>query len=234
MWSYCSIDIRDVPIIKMSILKSFLRESQRKHMPSSKYLMSFTTGGLFYQESVNLTNLYLDKRNWQEVKETALFDNLLQARTKSTAQRILRETTLRLTLLTDSQLQLLADGTRSEQNYILWLAVCKRYTFIQEFAIEVLREKFLCLEIMLTYDDYDFFYNKKAQWHDELENLSPTTRTKNRSVLFRILLEAELLASENLINPALFTKELVSVIAADNASLFACYPISDRDIKELI
>lgn len=51
-------------------------------MPSSKYLMSFTTGGLFYQESVSLTNLYLDKRNWQEVKETAISDNLLQARTK--------------------------------------------------------------------------------------------------------------------------------------------------------
>ena len=203
-------------------------------MPSAKYLMSFTTGGLFYQESVNLVNLFLDKRSWPEVKETALSDNILQARTKSTAQRVLREITSRLSLLTDDQLKLLTDGTSSEQNYLLWLAVCKRYSFIQEFAVEVLREKFLCLEIMLTYDDYDYFYNKKAQWHEELENLSPTTRDKNRSVLFRILLEAELLASGNLIIPALFTKELVAVIATDNTSLFACYPISDRDIKELI
>ena len=84
---------------------------------------------------------------------------------------------------------------------------------------------------MLTHDDYDYFYNKKVQWHEELENLSPTTRNKNRSVLFRILLEAELLASGNLISPALFTKELAAVIAADNASLFACYPISDRDSR---
>ena len=203
-------------------------------MPSAKYLMSFTTGGLFYQESVTLTNLFFDKKSWSEVKETALSDNLLQSRTKSTAQRLLREITSRLSLLTNDQLQLLAEGTRSEQNYLLWLAVCKRYSFIQEFAIEVLREKFLCLEIMLTHDDYDYFYNKKAQWHEELETLSPTTRVKNRSVLFRILLEAELLGSGNLIIPALFTKELVAVIAADNASLFACYPISDRDIKELI
>ena len=96
--------------------------------------MSFTTGGLFYQESVNLTNLYLDKRSWPEVKETALSDNLLQSRTKSTAQRILREITSRLSLLTDEQLQLLADGTRSEQNYLLWLAACKRYSFIQELS----------------------------------------------------------------------------------------------------
>ena len=203
-------------------------------MPSSKYLMSFTTGGLFYQDSVNLTNLYLDKKSWPEVKETALSDNLLQARTESTARRILREITSRLTLLTDNQLQLLAIGTRPEQNYLLWLAACKRYSFIQDFAIEILREKFLCLEIMLTHNDYDFFYDKKNQWHEELEDLSPTTRKKNRAVLFRMMFEAELLGSGNLIVPALFTKELVAVIAADNASFFACYPVSDRDIKELI
>lgn len=196
--------------------------------------MSFTTGGLFYQESVNLTNLYLDKRNWSEVKEIAISDNILQTRTESTTQRVSREITSRLSLLTNDQLQLLADGTQLEQNYLLWLAICKRYSFIEEFAVEVLREKFLCLEIMLTHDDYNYFYNKKAQWHEELETLSPTTKVKNRSVLFRILLEAELLGAGNLIIPALFTKELVTVIAADNASFFACYPISDRDIKELI
>jgi hypothetical protein len=65
----------------------------------------------------------------------------------------------------------------------LWLAVCKRYSFIHDFAVEVLRVKFLCLEIMLTHDDYDFLYNKKAQWNEKLETLSPTTRNKNRSVL---------------------------------------------------
>ncbi|RLB70496.1 MAG: DUF1819 domain-containing protein, partial [Deltaproteobacteria bacterium] len=100
--------------------------------------MSFTTGGLFYQESVSLTNLYLKIKNWPEVKETALANNLLQARTQSTAKRVLQEITSRLALLTDSQLKLLATGTRLEQNYLLWLAVCKRYAFIREFALEVL------------------------------------------------------------------------------------------------
>jgi hypothetical protein len=46
--------------------------------------------------------------------------------------------------------------------------------------------------------------------------------------------EAELLSTQNLIIPALFTKELASVIADDDASLFTCYPISDRDIKEFL
>ncbi len=196
--------------------------------------MSFTTGGLFYQESVALAGIYLKANDWPAVKAAALSGNLLQARTKSTAQRLLREISARLMSLTTGQLQLLAEGSRSEQNYLLWLAVCKRYSFIKDFATEILREKFLRRETILSYDDYDFFYNNKSQWHEELETLSPATKNKNRSVLFRIIKEAELLTAENLIIPALFTRELAAVIAADNAAFFTCYPISDKDIKELL
>jgi len=52
--------------------------------------------------------------------------------------------------------EILVDGTRSEHNCQLWLATCKRYSFIQEFASEVLREKFLCMETELT-SDYLWF-----------------------------------------------------------------------------
>jgi len=104
--------------------------------------MSFTTGGLFYQESVKLAGLYPDYRDWSRVKDVALSENLLQTRTESTARRLLPEITARLSRLTDIQLKLFADGSRSEQNYLLWLALCKRYSFIREFAVEILREKF--------------------------------------------------------------------------------------------
>ena len=196
--------------------------------------MSFTTGGLFYQESVSLAELYLKIKSWPEVKKTALAENLLQTRTQSTAQRLASEITARLARLSDGQLQLLATGSRSEQNYLLWLATCKRYAFISDFAREVLREKFLCLEILLTHNDYDLFFHNQAQWHEELDNLSLSTRKKNRSVLFRIMKEAELLNSENVIIPALFSRDLITAIAADDPSFFSCFPVSDRDVKELI
>jgi len=203
-------------------------------MTTAKYLMSFTTGGLFYQESVTLAELYLKIKSWPEVKKTALAENLLQTRTQSTAQRLASEITARLARLSDGQLQLLATGSRSEQNYLLWLATCKRYAFISDFAREVLREKFLCLEILLTHNDYDLFFHNQAQWHEELDNLSLSTRKKNRSVLFRIMKEAELLNSENVIIPALFSRDLITAIAADDPSFFSCFPVSDRDVKELI
>jgi len=196
--------------------------------------MSFTTGGLFYGESIKVAELYLALKDWDEVKKQVLAGNLLQTRMESTAVRVYREINTRLALLTPAQLNLLPASVRREQNYLLWLAVCKRYAFIKDFAVAVLRERFLCLEMTLSHDDYDSFYHEKAQWYEKLENLSPSTRKKNRSVLFRILLEAELLSSEKLIIPALFTRELAAVIAADDPSFFRCFPISDLDIKELL
>jgi len=203
-------------------------------MLQTEYRMSFTTGGLFYRESILLTELFLAGRSWDEVGGIVLADNLLQSRTESTAKRILKEVTARVSRLTERQLRLLLSGSRPEQNYILWLSVCKHYAFIRKFAVEVLREKYLCLENVLNHSDYDLFFTHLSGWHAKLEQLSSSTVKKNRSVLFRIMREAELLSTQNLIIPALFTKELASVIADDDASLFTCYPISDRDIKEFL
>jgi hypothetical protein len=85
------------------------------------------------------------------------------------------------------------DGSRQEQNQILWLAVCKHYRIIYEFAIEVIREKFLRLDVILSYLDYDVFFNSKAEWRQGLDQLTGTTKKKLRQVLFRILHEAEII-----------------------------------------
>ena len=37
----------------------------------------------------------------------------------------------------------MVEGSSQEQKAVLWLAVCRHYRFIHEFATEVLREKFL-------------------------------------------------------------------------------------------
>ncbi len=77
--------------------------------------MSFTTGGLFYGESIKVAELYLDIRDWKKVKKRVLADNLLQTRTQSSAARIFREISARVSLLTEAQLKFLFTATRPEQ-----------------------------------------------------------------------------------------------------------------------
>jgi hypothetical protein len=196
------------------------------------YNMSFTTGGLFYNESLKALGLYLSLRDWKIVRERMLLDNLLQSRTRSSAIRVSREICLRLATLTERQLRLLESGSAQEQRYLLWLSVCKRYSIIREFIEEVVREKLLRMDLQISPTDYDIFFAEKVETHLELERLRPFTRAKLRQVLFKIMREAEVISKENMILLSLPTKDLTKVFADDDPRLLAMLPVMDTDIKE--
>jgi hypothetical protein len=193
--------------------------------------MYFTTGGLFRQESVKIALLYLKVRDWNTVNKKVHENNLLQARTMSTLKRVNREICSRLKTLSDQELELLIQGTNLDQNYLLWLAVCRRYQFIRDFAVEIIRERYLTLRQDLQYEDYDVFFNAKAEWHDELENITPTTRSKLRQVLFKILREVDLLTPTNTINHAMLSPGFVSVLLRYQRHDLLVFPVLESELK---
>lgn len=194
--------------------------------------MSFTTGTLFHQESVKLAELFLEFQDWSLVRTVVLSKNLLQSRTVNTSKRVCREVCSRLRTLSAAQLDLLVHGSTQDQSYLLWLAVCRRYKFIADFAVEIVREKYISLQFVLNYDDFDFFFNKKSEWHEELDQIRPATRTKTRQILFKMLREADLLTSNNIINAALLSPQLLSVISQDNRQDILIFPAFESDLKE--
>jgi hypothetical protein len=122
------------------------------------------------------------------------------------------------------------EGTHAEQNYLLWLAICKRYRFIYLFATEVLHERFLSLQMSLDYSDYDAFFNRMADWHPEVERIAPSTRKKQRQIVFKMMQQADLITEDRQILPALLTPRLVTVIQSDAPAYLAAFPVSPRDI----
>lgn len=196
--------------------------------------MSFTTGGLFLNESIKIAKVYQKNQDWNKTKDRVFEDNLLQYSSKKTTQRVYREIQIRLRKLNDTQLQILITGDSKEQQIILWIAICKAYKFIGEFATEIIREKYLLMNYQLTQEDYMAFYNSKADWHEELDKLSYMTIQKQRQVVFRILQEAEILSSTNNILPIIPSIEMFKVIYKDDPKNISYLPISDMDIQELI
>ena len=110
---------------------------------SERYRLSFTTGGLFLREATTVVERYLSIRDWKAARDQVRQENLLQVRTAAAATRISKEVTARLELLDDAELEALQDGGLREQAYLLWVAACRRYSFIREFATEVVREHHL-------------------------------------------------------------------------------------------
>jgi len=203
-------------------------------MSTDRYSMSFTTGGLFHHESVELAALYLDLGDWDSVRNKAIAENLLQTRTQSTLKRVSREIVSRLKMLSADELGFLIEGSHQEQAYLLWLAVCRRYRFIAEFAIEVLRERYITLKADLNHEDFDSFFNRKSEWHSELDTLKPATRSKLRQVLFRILREAELLATNGAIIAATLGPGLLDLISKEHRQDVLYFPVFESDLKGMV
>ena len=202
-----------------------------------KYRMSFTVGGLFYQEAVLAADLYEKIKDWVKVREEILKSNLFQSRTRTALERVCREVLSRLKLLSPEQIKILQGGSRQEQLQILWVAVCKRYRFIRDFAVEVIREKFLLMDYSLTEEDYTIFFDTKAEWHKELETLKDSTKKKLKQVLFRILREAEITSEINIILPSILTKRVARALfpgESDPSGIYMVLPVSDANFKEWV
>ena len=193
--------------------------------------MSFTTGALFRWESVNLATWYLEKDDWDEVRDEVISRNLLQLRTLNSRKRIFREICSRLKRLNRDELELLIEGDHQEQGYLLWLAICRRYRFLYEFSVEVIRERYLTLKYDLDCEDFDAFFNSRMEWHEEIERITTTTRNKLRQVTFKMLRECELLNSDSSIVPALLSSRLINVICSHSGRDLYLFPIMDTTLQ---
>lgn len=199
-------------------------------MTQPEYNMSFTAGGLFNREAVTLAERYLDLSDWDAVRKDVVSNNLLQARTQASLTRMCREVAFRLRVLSDAELSYFAAADPRERAYLLWLAACRRHGLLAEFASEVVRERYVSLQVDLNHEDFDAFFNRKAEWHRELESVRDSTRDKLRQVTFRMLREAELLDARNTIQPAQLSAELIALIARTDERELFYFPAFESDI----
>ena len=190
-----------------------------------RYALSFTTGALLAREAALLAPVYIEQRDWEQVRALAVKGNLLQTRTHRTGVRLASETVQRLSALADSEVDLLTEATASERAHLMWAAACRRYEFIGEFAEEVVRERFLLLAPMLEYQDFDGFVRAKALWHEELAELKDSTLQRLRSNVFKMLREAELLSKAGEIMPAVLSPRVAVVLSVRSPSDLRFFPI---------
>lgn len=200
-------------------------------MEAEKYILSFTAASLSYSESIKIAEVYLGCKDWDETKRIIEENNLLQSRTGSRTVRTYIELAQRLKLLSIEQMEFLVEGNIQEQRYLLWFTVCNRYKFIREFATEVIHEKFMSMDFELTELDYDAFFNRKADWHEELDSITNSTKNKLKQVVFRMLREAGITTDENMIVQALLSKRLIEVLSPNSPISYQIFPLQIADIE---
>jgi hypothetical protein len=197
---------------------------------NQKYNMSFTAGALLQAESVMIAKLYLELSDWDEVKRQVVADNLLQSRAVSTLKRLSYEIISRLSTLTTEELSLLVDSDYQDQAYLIWIAICRHHQFIANFATEVLRERFITFKPDLQYSDFDVFFNRKCDWHSELDGLSISTKKKLRQVLFKMLRETDFLDGKNNIQATILSPRLLEIIERSGGRDIMYFTVSENAV----
>lgn len=187
--------------------------------------MSFTTGGLFLNESIAVARLHNLGESWNETIVRALDDGATSLPKTASNRRTLSEITQKLIMLSDDELQyLLEDADRFDQQALLWLGTCRAYRFIREFTLEVIREQYLSYQLDLSRHSFNMLLDTKAEWNSGIASLSTSTRLKLRQIMFRMLREAGVISQHNRIQSAILSPRLKNLILKKNPNELAIFP----------
>jgi hypothetical protein len=199
-----------------------------------RYNFAFTGASMKFHDFMRLAHYVEDQQ--LDIEEEVPDPNVIMRRSNTrTNKREFRELIKRYKLLTPSQRKLLTDLDVNSQKQLALVGICKLYSFIKDFIIEVVREKFIALDFKLTDADFQSFLNRKVELHPELESFSESTLKKGRQVTWKILEQGGLIdSSQNrTIMPQFVNQRLMEEIRKDNPALLRLFLMSDLEIKAM-
>ena len=189
------------------------------------YKMSFSTGGLFLNESLEVALLHVEGEPWEQTILRAMDEGTTSLPKSASNRRTLREISNRLlTLSAAERAYLVEEADRSEQQALLWIATCRAYRFIREFAVEVIRDRYLSYQLTLPLESFDILFEAKAEWDEGLAKLSRSTQLKLRQIMFRMMREAGIISEDDRIQTAILSTRLKSMIEEHNPGELAIFP----------
>jgi hypothetical protein len=187
--------------------------------------MSFTSGGLFLNESIAVAALHRSGDDWSQTLSRALEVDTTSLPKAASNRRTLREIVNRLSTLGDEEIRFLTEeAERQEQQYLLWVAACRAYRFVREFAVEVICDRYLAYQLELPLECFDIFFDAKADWDEGIASISDTTRNKLRQILFRMMREAGIISDDQRIQSTYLSSQLRALIESNAPSDLAVLP----------
>ncbi len=203
---------------------------------NTKYSFSFTGASALIAETLVITEEYNKLKDWKAVEKSLLDNNLLNKVKKATFRREFSEIKKRLSLLTHDQLQLMVQGSLDDAKAMILLSLVKAYPFLRDFIVEVVRNKYLLFDTVVSETDYIKFVNTKSLSHDELTSITEVTAKKVKQVIFKLLEQVGLITQAKngtILRPVLNSK-VIDVIIDDDPVLLNSFLFSNEEIKSLL
>ena len=176
------------------------------------YVLSFTVGGLFFYEGLAMARLRVSGLEWDEAKKQTPRQVLVGSTDAQTAersaQRYRNEIVGRLRELTDEEIAFFVNAGKTDARALMWVATCRRYRILAEFARDVLDEAARIHHPTIHFGDFNAFLADKAIVADEVDRITKSTRNKLRCTAFKMMDEAGILDRDNKVIQPFISLEL--------------------------
>ena len=159
---------------------------------NNPYLISFTAGGLLYEEFISLYP-YLNDAKINSISDEIKTNVLLQTNSQAARQRIIQEVKKRYHSVNKIAFSDFDAFNQNEQKIFLFYTCLKTYSIIFDFIFDVVVEKWLSRDIDVNAGDVLYFLDKKTSNHLEIDQWTATTKQKVATVMIRMLKEVGIL-----------------------------------------
>ena len=151
-----------------------------------KYRFSFTAGSLLFEEM----KLVIEAMINDGFSLSALDSDVINKSRKTTSKREFGELKIRVAQLSERELRFFYDASEIEQIQLAFISAIRSYEFIQDFLLQVVKEKLETFDYSIVDRDYNKFINSVEMSHPEYTLLSASTKAKVKQVMFKIFEQA--------------------------------------------
>ena len=199
---------------------------------SNPYLISFTAGGLLYDETISLQP-YLNDEKIELIANEVKINKYLQTNSQASRQRMIQEIKKRYLAVGEKFYGNFDQFTIVEQKLIIFYSCMKTYKILFDFMLDVIIEKWLSMDLEVDMNDVERFLDKKSNVQNDIEDWSSQTRRKIITVLVRMLNEVGMLENKKLVQIEA-PDEFWRMFVASNDSWFLEAGLLSKEQREKI
>ena len=164
-------------------------------MPPSRYNADIVAGGLLLHESRIIAGLLLQGLDARTIQQQVRERNALQKRSPASAKRQARLIVNRLHRFDPALWRLVHEGTFEQTTQALLVAAIEQHKIVGDFVYTVVGEKHRTFQKTVSNTDWSAYFEQCAQRDASITAWRESTRTKIKTVVFRILAEAKIIDS---------------------------------------
>ena len=178
-------------------------------MKRNKYSAGAVKFSFWFMEFRKEVQMLASGKSFDDIKKLSDEENIFVASTPARAKMIYSTVTARIKSLDESFYQLFLDSDISTQKLFALAGTLAHDTLFFDFVYEVLREKMIIGNNVLTDADFNIFFKNKQEQYEDVEKFTEATIKRLARSYKTMLFEAGILDDNNraterqLLNPVL-------------------------------